>query len=531
MTRLRLALLVVLGLSCAVAATSFALTEVGLQEADGAAAGPVSLDDAYRDGRIITADIGAVEIQGTGGLVLGGTTQTLVFSGSSPTIGVPDNAAQALCIVDSTNDGLLACFSSADGIEQVILPQRNTPGTPQFECSPGEGMYCSADGTLDFSTSGVSGMSLTGSQLSIATLIATSRIQTPGAGTLFIAIAGTSSVAGALTLQPINATGGFLLDGGRRATDAAAGISAIVGRTASTTATGGNRVGGSVDVFGGDETAASGQRPGDVRLAYDSVGVTAVGLVGVGKAPSAGVELDVNGDVSLSGGLTISGTTLATSGLTASGAWIFSSSINVNGATTLSDTAGVNTGIGNSTGNVTIFADNFDLSCTDGIDNACQIKSSTGVNYLELDLGAADGIRLGNVAGTTVMNSSFWTIDASGNAAGFGTFAADGLATLSGGLTVSAGSVALQSGATVSGSTLVASASVDVSGVVRLVTEESAAPTEPVACSAATTGTIVYVDDTNDAGAAALCVCLDADDGTTLDWRRVDDHTAACPFF
>ena len=62
-------------------------------------------------------------------------------------------------------------------------------------------------------------------------------------------------------------------------------------------------------------------------------------------------------------------------------------------------------------------------------------------------------------------------------------------------------------------------------------TNESTTPAEPFACAAGTVGMVQYVDDTDDGGAAALCVCLDADDGTTLDWRRVDDNAAACPFF
>lgn len=58
-----------------------------------------------------------------------------------------------------------------------------------------------------------------------------------------------------------------------------------------------------------------------------------------------------------------------------------------------------------------------------------------------------------------------------------------------------------------------------------------AVPTEPYACAAATVGHQVYVDDTNDAAAAYLCVCVDTNDGAAFDWRRVDDNAAACPAF
>lgn len=56
-------------------------------------------------------------------------------------------------------------------------------------------------------------------------------------------------------------------------------------------------------------------------------------------------------------------------------------------------------------------------------------------------------------------------------------------------------------------------------------------PAEPFACGASTVAATVYVDDTDDGGIAYFCVCLDLDDGSTFDWRRMDDHTAACASF
>lgn len=62
------------------------------------------------------------------------------------------------------------------------------------------------------------------------------------------------------------------------------------------------------------------------------------------------------------------------------------------------------------------------------------------------------------------------------------------------------------------------------------------APSEPGSCSATNPGAMVYADDTNDSGAGAVCVCIATSDngaGTPsgYDWRRMDDHSTACPFF
>lgn len=59
----------------------------------------------------------------------------------------------------------------------------------------------------------------------------------------------------------------------------------------------------------------------------------------------------------------------------------------------------------------------------------------------------------------------------------------------------------------------------------------AAAPSEPHACNNSSVGAIVYVDDTNDSAPGEVCLCVDTDDGSTFDWRSIDDVTAACPFF
>jgi len=74
------------------------------------------------------------------------------------------------------------------------------------------------------------------------------------------------------------------------------------------------------------------------------------------------------------------------------------------------------------------------------------------------------------------------------------------------------------------------------SGGIQMGTIEGTSPAEPVACGSTTVGTFTYVDDTDDSGAAYVCVCIaTGDDGAgapnAWDWRRMDDHTTACPAF
>jgi hypothetical protein len=62
------------------------------------------------------------------------------------------------------------------------------------------------------------------------------------------------------------------------------------------------------------------------------------------------------------------------------------------------------------------------------------------------------------------------------------------------------------------------------------------APSEPVSCTAANAGTVVYTDDTDDSGAGELCLCTaTTDDGggtPTMDWLQVlPTPGAACSFF
>lgn len=59
----------------------------------------------------------------------------------------------------------------------------------------------------------------------------------------------------------------------------------------------------------------------------------------------------------------------------------------------------------------------------------------------------------------------------------------------------------------------------------------AAAPSEPYACNANNTGAIQYVDDNDDGAIAQICVCMDLDDGSTFDWRKLDDTATACGFF
>jgi len=65
---------------------------------------------------------------------------------------------------------------------------------------------------------------------------------------------------------------------------------------------------------------------------------------------------------------------------------------------------------------------------------------------------------------------------------------------------------------------------------------EGTSPTEPATCNSTNVGMFEYVDDTDDSGAGAVCVCIaTGDDGAgspnAWDWRRMDDHGTACPFY
>lgn len=68
-------------------------------------------------------------------------------------------------------------------------------------------------------------------------------------------------------------------------------------------------------------------------------------------------------------------------------------------------------------------------------------------------------------------------------------------------------------------------------GGMRVSRTEVASPAEPVACAAGTTGTMVYVNDTDDGAAAELCICAGITNDATYDWVQVKDMTTACTFF
>lgn len=60
----------------------------------------------------------------------------------------------------------------------------------------------------------------------------------------------------------------------------------------------------------------------------------------------------------------------------------------------------------------------------------------------------------------------------------------------------------------------------------------NANPSEPVTCDASHTGTLVYVDDTNDGAAAQWCACMATND-STYDWINLSSllSPVACSFF
>jgi hypothetical protein len=59
---------------------------------------------------------------------------------------------------------------------------------------------------------------------------------------------------------------------------------------------------------------------------------------------------------------------------------------------------------------------------------------------------------------------------------------------------------------------------------------QTTSPTEPFACASNGSPSIMYVKDTDDGGRGTYCGCVHTADAT-FDWVRLDDTTAACPFF
>ena len=102
--------------------------------------------------------------------------------------------------------------------------------------------------------------------------------------------------------------------------------------------------------------------------------------------------------------------------------------VDVDGTVDLSrTTAGSNVLLGNATGDITQLSDNWDVGCTDATDNVYQVLNATGsVVYIDLDLGAADGLALGNNAGVLSLASSDWDIDTTGIITGVGNITSDG---------------------------------------------------------------------------------------------------------
>jgi len=100
----------------------------------------------------------------------------------------------------------------------------------------------------------------------------------------------------------------------------------------------------------------------------------------------------------------------------------------------IGQTAGDTITVGAATNDFAVLGDNVDFTITDGSDNGFQVANATGpVVYIDLSLGAADALTLGNAAGTTEIASSDWSIGNTGIVAGLGTIASDNLYTFTGG--------------------------------------------------------------------------------------------------
>tara|TARA_Y100000310_G_scaffold241838_1_gene245986 strand:+ start:5671 stop:8487 length:2817 start_codon:yes stop_codon:yes gene_type:complete len=93
---------------------------------------------------------------------------------------------------------------------------------------------------------------------------------------------------------------------------------------------------------------------------------------------------------------------------------------------TLVSTGGENLTMGNSTGDVTVVSDNVTFTVTDAIDDVYQINGSGGAALLDIDLGAADAIALGDNSTTIALDSSDWDISATGAMTGIGAITSDG---------------------------------------------------------------------------------------------------------
>lgn len=89
-------------------------------------------------------------------------------------------------------------------------------------------------------------------------------------------------------------------------------------------------------------------------------------------------------------------------------------------------TAGSDTAIGNSTGDVAVTSDNFDVTCTDATDNVFQIIKAGGNPLFDIDLGGTDAMAWGDNSTTCAIDSSDWDISATGALSGIGAIGMDG---------------------------------------------------------------------------------------------------------
>ena len=114
-------------------------------------------------------------------------------------------------------------------------------------------------------------------------------------------------------------------------------------------------------------------------------------------------------------------------GVSTSGALASTGTFDVDGAANISDTtAGADVAMGNSTGNITLLSDNFDLGLTDATDDVFKLTIAGGNDIMDVDLGAADTITIGDAAVAFVIVSSGLDLDSSGNLTNVGSITATG---------------------------------------------------------------------------------------------------------
>lgn len=207
----------------------------------------------------------------------------------------------------------------------------------------------------------------------------------------------------------------------------------------------------------GDTTAGSdvtiGNSTGNIAMTSDNADITltdttdnAFQLVNSGGAVLMDVDLGATDQITIGSGaehvvvdsdnidISNAGAITGATGVSTSGALASTGTFDVDGNANISDTtAGADVTMGNSTGNVHVAGDSIQLSGTDATDNVFQVQNASGsVVYIDLDLGAADALTLGNAAGTTAITSSDWGIGTTGNMTGIGDVGSNGLYTFTG---------------------------------------------------------------------------------------------------